>query len=86
MRRLSDQLTEAYYLPADRRVVHRVAELGGLYGGEIPLAQEQLAELAGTSRATTNRVLRDLEKRGVVELRRGTVIVREPDRLKQQAI
>jgi CRP-like cAMP-binding protein len=78
VRRLSEQLTEAYYLPAETRVVRRVSELGELYGGEIPLAQEQLAELAGTSRATTNRVLRDLERRGVVELRRATVIVREP--------
>jgi CRP/FNR family transcriptional regulator, cyclic AMP receptor protein len=81
VRRLSEQLTEAYYLPADTRVVRRVSELGELYGGEIPLAQEQLAELAGTSRATTNRVLRDLERRGVVELRRGTVIVRQPELL-----
>ena len=81
VRRLSDQLTEAYYLPADTRVVRRVSELGELYGGEIPLAQEQLAELAGTSRATTNRVLRDLERRGVVELRRATVIVRQPELL-----
>jgi CRP-like cAMP-binding protein len=81
VRRLSEQLTEAYYLPAETRVVRRVSELGELYGGEIPLAQEQLAELAGTSRATTNRVLRDLERRGVVELRRATVIVREPGQL-----
>ena len=85
MRRLSDQLTEAYYLPADKRVVHRVAELGELYGGEIPLAQEQLAELAGTSRATANRVLRDLERRGVVELHRGTVVIREPEQLRRQS-
>ena len=77
VQRLSDQLTEAYYLPADKRVLRRVAELSELYGGEIPLAQEQLAELAGTSRATTNRVLRDLERRGVVELRRGMVVVRD---------
>ena len=80
---LSDQLTEAYYLPADKRVVHRVAELGELYGGEI-LAQEQLAELAGTSRATANRVLRDLERR-VVELHRGTVVIREPEQLRRQS-
>ena len=81
VRRLSEQVTEAYYLSAEKRVLRRVAELSELYGGEIPLAQEQLAELAGTSRATTNRVLRDLEKRGVVELRRATVIVREPEQL-----
>jgi CRP-like cAMP-binding protein len=39
-------------------------------GGEIPLTQEQLAELAGTSRATVNKVLRDEQERGAVELRR----------------
>ena len=32
--------------------------------GEIPLTQEQLAELAGTSRATVNRVLRDEQAEG----------------------
>ena len=84
VRRLSDQLTEAYYLPADKRVLRRVAELSELYGGEIPLAQEQLAELAGTSRATTNRVLRDLERRGFVELRRGMVVVRDPGSLQRR--
>ncbi len=84
VRRLSEQLTEAYYLPAETRVVRRVAELGELYGGEIPLAQEQLAELAGTSRATANRVLRDLERRGVVELRRAMVVVREPELLQRR--
>jgi CRP/FNR family transcriptional regulator, cyclic AMP receptor protein len=84
VRRLSDQVTEAYYLPADKRVLRRVAELSELYGGEIPLAQEQLAELAGTSRATTNRVLRDLERRGIVELRRGMVVVRDANSLQRR--
>ena len=37
----------------------------------VPLTQEDLAAMAGTSRATVNRVLRDEEKRGTVALRRG---------------
>jgi CRP/FNR family transcriptional regulator, cyclic AMP receptor protein len=37
----------------------------------IPLTQEVLAELAGTSRATVNRVLNEEQRRGTLELRRG---------------
>jgi CRP/FNR family transcriptional regulator, cyclic AMP receptor protein len=85
VRRLSEQLTEAYYIPAETRVLRRLVELGDLYSATIPLPQEQLAELAGTSRATANRVLRELERRGVVELHRSTVIVREPERLRQRS-
>ena len=54
LRHLSEQVVEAYYVPADRRVVRRVCELAELYGhGEteivVPLTQEEIAELAGTS-------------------------------------
>jgi CRP/FNR family transcriptional regulator, cyclic AMP receptor protein len=69
---------EAYYVAADRRVLRRVCELAELYGGKeavVPLTQEEIAELAGTSRATVNRVLRDAERRGAVELRRGKTAV-----------
>jgi CRP-like cAMP-binding protein len=65
-------------------VLRRLVELAGTYAGrdgEIPLTQEQLAELAGTSRATVNKVLRDEQRRGTVELRRGRTIVVQPDEL-----
>jgi CRP-like cAMP-binding protein len=85
VRRLSEQLADAYYVPAETRVLRRLVELADLYGECIPLPQEQLGELAGTSRATANRVLRELERRGVVELRRSNVLVLEPDRLKERS-
>ncbi|HMJ33793.1 MAG TPA: Crp/Fnr family transcriptional regulator [Baekduia sp.] len=78
---LSAQLVDALYVPADRRVLRRVAELAALYGegrdGEvaIPLTQEDIAGLAGTSRATVNRVLRECEARGLVRLERGRTVV-----------
>jgi CRP/FNR family transcriptional regulator, cyclic AMP receptor protein len=81
VRRLSEQVTEAYYLPAEARVLRRLAELAELYGGAVPLPQEALAELAGTSRATVNRVLREQEQRGVVELGRAKIVVLERDAL-----
>ena len=39
--------------------------------GVVPLTQEDIAAMAGTSRATVNRVLREEEKLGVVALARG---------------
>ena len=90
LRRLSDQLVEAYYVPADRRVLRRVCELAELYatGAEevvVPLTQEEIAELAGTSRATVNRVLREAERRGSVELRRGRTAVLDLGGLQRRA-
>jgi CRP/FNR family transcriptional regulator, cyclic AMP receptor protein len=81
VRRLSEQVTEAYYLPAEARVLRRLRDLAELYGGAVPLPQEALAELAGTSRATVNRVLRDQQTRGVVRLSRANIVVLEPERL-----
>ena len=81
VRRLSEQVTEAYYLPAEARVLRRLRDLAELYGGAVPLPQEALAELAGTSRATVNRVLRDQQGRGVVRLSRANIVVLEPERL-----
>jgi CRP/FNR family transcriptional regulator, cyclic AMP receptor protein len=82
VRRLSEQVTEAYYLSADDRVLRRLADLADLYGGTVPLPQEALAELAGTSRATVNRVLRTQEQLGVIELGRARIVVLDQDALK----
>jgi CRP/FNR family transcriptional regulator, cyclic AMP receptor protein len=79
VRRLSEQVTEAYYLPAEARVLRRLSELAELYGGIVPLPQEALAELAGTSRATVNRVLREQKRRGRIKLGRAKIVVVEED-------
>ncbi|HEY8865793.1 MAG TPA: Crp/Fnr family transcriptional regulator [Solirubrobacteraceae bacterium] len=86
VRRLSRQLLEALYVSADKRVVRRLVEAAEIYGdGEeaavVPLTQEDLATLAGTSRATVNRVLRDQEARGFVKLGRGRTTVLDADAL-----
>jgi CRP/FNR family transcriptional regulator, cyclic AMP receptor protein len=51
----------------------------------VPLTQEDIAGLAGTSRATVNRVLREEERRGTVELRRGKTVVLNFDELVRRA-
>jgi CRP-like cAMP-binding protein len=88
VRRQNQLLLEALYIPVERRVLRRLVELAGTYAtgdGEIPLTQEQLAELAGTSRATVNKVLREEQQRGTVELRRGKTIVLQAEELAHRA-
>ena len=81
VRRLSGALIEALYVPVDRRVCLRLHELVQLYGGEppvvIPLTQDDIAQLAGTTRSTANRVLRTAEEQGVLQLARGRVEVHD---------
>jgi CRP-like cAMP-binding protein len=91
VRRLSRHLVEALYVPADQRVLRRLVEVAALYADDgpgetvVPLTQEDLAELAGTSRATVNRVLREAEARGHVRLGRGRTVVLDPDALATRA-
>ncbi len=71
LRRLNDRLLEALYVPADVRVMRRLQELSEIYGELVPLTQDDLAGLAGATRATVNRVLRREEKDGALALGRG---------------
>jgi len=79
---LSERLVESYTVDAETRVARRILELARVYGDAapvtIPLIQEEIAALAGTSRATVNRVLRDAAQRGMVELARGRTVLRDP--------
>ena len=87
IRRTNELLAEALYVSADKRVLHRLRELAEIYSrddGEqvIPLTQEEIATLAGTSRATVNRVLRAAEKSGALVLTRGRTTVLDAARLR----
>lgn len=78
--KLDEFLLEALYSPADRRVARRLVALCDTYRSDtnqvvIPLTQDALASLAGTTRSTTNQALQHLVKRDILQLRRGRVIV-----------
>lgn len=91
LRRLAEQLIEALYVDADRRVRRRLLELGELFRDAdngstvIPLTQEELAELAGTSRATVSRVLAEEQRRGSILKRRRTIALLDPHELARWA-
>ena len=89
VQRLSSLLAEALYVPVDTRVIRRLLALTEIYASEsgpteVPLTQEELASLAGTSRATINRVLGEAERDGVVDVRRGRIVVTDPEGLRRR--
>jgi CRP/FNR family transcriptional regulator, cyclic AMP receptor protein len=85
LRRVNELLTEAHHVDADVRVRRRLAELGEAFDGTIPLTQEEIAQTAGTSRATVNRVLREEEAAGAVELGRGRTTITDAAALQSRA-
>lgn len=91
VRRLSHLLVEALYVPVDVRVVRRLMHVAEMYRDgssgpiEVPLTQEELATLAGTSRATVNRVLGEAEDDGAVDVRRGRIVILDDALLRSRA-
>jgi CRP/FNR family cyclic AMP-dependent transcriptional regulator len=92
VRRVNVQLMEALFVPVDRRVIRRLLSLADIYaqrdqvdGVEVALTQDDLASLAGTSRATVNRVLRQAEEAGAVSLSRGRIRVSDRALLAKRA-
>jgi CRP-like cAMP-binding protein len=87
VRRQNELLLEALYVPVEKRLLRRLSELAARYGddGVIALTQEQLAEMTGASRPTVNRVLREEQERGTIELRRGKTVVLDKEALARRA-
>jgi len=84
--RLSEQVLQVLHTPVEQRVVSTLLRLSGLYAdGEgpvtIPIRQEDVASMAGTSRPTVNRLARRLEADGVIRLGRGRTVVLDRERL-----
>ena len=85
VRRLTARLAEALYESAETRVVRRLLELSTIYDGVVPLTQDSLASMAGTTRPTTNGVLQGLVAAGIVQLGRGRFQVLDHDALAVRA-
>ena len=90
VRRLSNHLQEALFVPADSRVLRRLLELTDTYADakattSIPLTQDEIATMAGTTRPTANRVLKAAEADGCLVLTRGQIEVIDRDGLARKA-
>jgi CRP/FNR family transcriptional regulator, cyclic AMP receptor protein len=66
-------------LPA--RICSALATLAGSPPVSVRLIHEQLADLVGTTRETTTKVLGDLRDRHLIQIRRGRIEVLDPVRL-----
>lgn len=89
---LSSSLLEALYVPVERRVVARLVDLAVIYGDgtprpsvTVPITQDDLAGMAGTTRPTTNQVLQRLADEGVLALGRGRIELLEVESLRKRA-
>ncbi|GAA3397260.1 Crp/Fnr family transcriptional regulator [Cryptosporangium minutisporangium] len=91
VRRLNGRLLEFLYLPADKRVLRRLATLARAYDDgrtrpvAVPLTQEVIASLAGTSRPTTNQALRAVEEAGIIAIGRSKIEILNPAALVRKA-
>ncbi len=90
VQRLSGQVLDALYVPADKRVIRRMAQLAALYDAgdsviSVPVRQEDIASMAGTTRPTANRVLMSLQADGLLTLARGRTDVLDLPGLERRA-
>lgn len=89
LRATSQALLDALYLPVETRVLRRLVRLAEIYVGRpsraIPLTQDDLASMAGTTRQTVNRVLGQAQEEGLVTLARGRIVVEDPTALARRA-
>ncbi|MGH2739406.1 MAG: Crp/Fnr family transcriptional regulator [Actinomycetota bacterium] len=89
--RLAQRVSEAFYVPAEIRVLRQLLRLADIYADEgpeaiVPITQEDLAGMAGASRGTVNRVLRQEEGRGTISLSRARVRLIDRERLEKRAL
>ena len=85
VRRLSDQLVDAHTMPAEHRVLKQLRRVAGIFRdgttARLPITQEELASLAGTTRPTANRALQPLVTAGIVGVSRGQIVVHDVEQL-----
>jgi CRP-like cAMP-binding protein len=74
MATLTTRLVDQRQVDADGRVVRRTAELS-VGHDQLFCTQSDVAQMAGTSRATANRVLVELQDAGLLRLGRSTITI-----------
>jgi CRP-like cAMP-binding protein len=89
LRATSQSLLEALYLSADTRVFRQLGRLAAIYSGvgsgAIPVTQDDVATMAGTTRQTVNRIMRQAQDDGLLRLARGRVEIVDADGLAKRA-
>lgn len=69
------RLTGVITNPVEQRVVDVLQSLAHKYGNILLLTCEEIAEIAGTTRETTAKVVTKLKKAGIISTRRGRITI-----------
>jgi CRP-like cAMP-binding protein len=90
VRRLSTALLDALFIPVDKRLYRALARLAAVYDGgaaeiSVPLTQEEVAQLVGTTRPTVNKHLRALADAGLLTMKRGSLLILDRDAIGAKA-
>jgi CRP-like cAMP-binding protein len=90
LRQADERLAETVFLDLPHRLARRVAELADRYGRrtaegvvlDMPFTQSDLAELAGATRQSVNKVLSQWEQEGVLRRERRSILILRPEKLR----
>jgi CRP-like cAMP-binding protein len=85
IRWISDRMEETALLPLNVRLARRLVILSEDFGSDIAISQERLATYVGAARETVNRQLQIWRRGGLIDLKRGRIIVTNQDRLATEA-
>ena len=89
LRWVSDRFEDVVFLGLPARLAKRLLFLGEHFGVDTPdgrrltvsLPQRELASHMNVTRETMNRLLQDWQGQGMIEIRRGFIVLRRPDAL-----
>jgi CRP/FNR family transcriptional regulator, cyclic AMP receptor protein len=86
VRHSTGHIEDLVFLDLPGRVAKTLIDQDELLGGHgvVELTQEDIAHFVGATRVAVNRVLVDLEKRGVVQLGRGSIKISDLEALRHE--
>lgn len=85
IRFINDRMQESVLMPLAVRLARRLCALATDFGSEVHISQEQLGQYVGAARESVNRQLREWGQQGILELRRGRILLLKMDRLQAAA-
>ncbi len=92
VRLLYAQLAELSSENVEIRLLRRLLDVAELFGRGpasagtiVPLTQQDVADLVGTSRPTASTLLQDAQRRGLVKLDRGRITIVDPESLERRS-
>jgi CRP/FNR family transcriptional regulator, cyclic AMP receptor protein len=85
IRFINERMEESVLMPLEVRLARRLCALATDFGSEVHISQEQLGHYVGAARESVNRQLREWGQQGILELRRGRILLLKMDKLMEAA-